>query len=477
MLVSKWFVVGLCLLLLPCLNVLTVEKVSAQKCLGTWDIVSLSGIKSSYQPGEYISGSFMFKLNNPSSCPRCFQQILVGIVDQFGVKVKTIVPVCVYNGIPKVCPDYTPGFSNLSFQLALDPGTYRIIACNYYQNSCAAAQKDFPAAPNYTKELASITVSVPSPPVITTFTASKTSVNTGQESTLQWNVIGATSVSINQGIGKVSSSGTKVATPTATTVYTLTATNNAGSTTATTKVTVTTPPPNPPTPNPPIDLGKIVGDWIEQMKVKVPQPETQPPTPPQIQPNAPSDNTQNNHQQIVNVMVPFIIYLVVFLLVIYFIRKLVRDKKFREKIIRIIKEIFNPSPDLFNRLCDAIELYDAPLNTRNEQAYQFGLFAHLQTKFPSIKAEVPLINVRGEIDFAVGNIGIEIKGNSDNATLSSLADQIGKYSDDYNYIIVVLFMPRYDISSFKRMKHQIDSSYPKLKYKFIIKGPTQKDKK
>jgi hypothetical protein len=86
----------------------------------------------------------------------------------------------------------------------------------------------------------SVTASAASPPVITGFTASPSTINAGQSSTLQWNITGATSVSINQGIGTVSSTtGTQVVTPSATTTYTLTATNSAGSTTMSATVTVT----------------------------------------------------------------------------------------------------------------------------------------------------------------------------------------------------------------------------------------------
>jgi len=59
------------------------------------------------------------------------------------------------------------------------------------------------------------------PPVITNFSSNLNSDNT---STLSWNVTGADSVSIDQNIGMVSASGTKVVAPATATVYTLTAT-------------------------------------------------------------------------------------------------------------------------------------------------------------------------------------------------------------------------------------------------------------
>jgi hypothetical protein len=85
---------------------------------------------------------------------------------------------------------------------------------------------------------ATVTVGTATPPAITSFTATPSSVAAGSPVTLQWNVNGATSVSISQGIGTVSSSGTQEVSPAVTTTYILTARNNAGSVTASTAVTV-----------------------------------------------------------------------------------------------------------------------------------------------------------------------------------------------------------------------------------------------
>ena len=82
-----------------------------------------------------------------------------------------------------------------------------------------------------------ITVTVGALPVITSFTANPTNITAGQSSTLQWNVQNSTSVSISS-VGTVAASGTRNVSPTVTTVYTLTATNAAGSVTSTATVTV-----------------------------------------------------------------------------------------------------------------------------------------------------------------------------------------------------------------------------------------------
>jgi len=86
------------------------------------------------------------------------------------------------------------------------------------------------------------------PPTISSFGANPASISPGGTSTLNWSVAGATTVSIDQGIGNVALSGSRLVTPVASTVYTLTAANASGaSTTATAQVVVsgTTPTPTP----------------------------------------------------------------------------------------------------------------------------------------------------------------------------------------------------------------------------------------
>jgi hypothetical protein len=76
-------------------------------------------------------------------------------------------------------------------------------------------------------------------PGISSFAASPTSINQGQQTTLSWNVSGATTITIQPDIGTVGPSGSLTLTPNATVTYTLTAGNEAGSTTGSTTVNVT----------------------------------------------------------------------------------------------------------------------------------------------------------------------------------------------------------------------------------------------
>jgi hypothetical protein len=73
-------------------------------------------------------------------------------------------------------------------------------------------------------------------PVINSFGATPSSIDSGSASTLSWNIVGATTISINNGVGDVSAVTSKVVSPTQTTTYIITATNSNG--TATAQVTV-----------------------------------------------------------------------------------------------------------------------------------------------------------------------------------------------------------------------------------------------
>ncbi len=87
-------------------------------------------------------------------------------------------------------------------------------------------------------------------PTVSSFTAAPSSITAGQSVTLAWTVTGATTVTIDNGVGTVTGSSTTVA-PATTTIYTLTATNSSGSATAKATVTVSastgdTQPPSTP---------------------------------------------------------------------------------------------------------------------------------------------------------------------------------------------------------------------------------------
>src|SRR4030042_3793599 len=96
-------------------------------------------------------------------------------------------------------------------------------------------------------DLTGLTVTTSSQaPVISSFDADPSTIAAGESSTLSWSVVGATTVSIDQGIGNVALAGRRAVVPSATTVYTLTATNAAGVSATATAQVIVSGAPSPP---------------------------------------------------------------------------------------------------------------------------------------------------------------------------------------------------------------------------------------
>jgi hypothetical protein len=76
-----------------------------------------------------------------------------------------------------------------------------------------------------------------SAPTISSFMATPSAITAGQVATLTWSVSGAATITVDGGVGDVSSITSRTVSPTQTTTYTLTASNSRG--TATARVTVT----------------------------------------------------------------------------------------------------------------------------------------------------------------------------------------------------------------------------------------------
>jgi 3D (Asp-Asp-Asp) domain-containing protein len=79
-------------------------------------------------------------------------------------------------------------------------------------------------------------------PSVVSFQANPAAITSGQSTTLIWNVSGTNTVSIDQGLGPVPAAGSQVVFPTTTTVYTLTASNLAGTTSRSIVVSVSPAP-------------------------------------------------------------------------------------------------------------------------------------------------------------------------------------------------------------------------------------------
>ena len=117
----------------------------------------------------------------------------------------------------------------------------------YRYGSASGFPSDSYQSSNYWVDVVFEDSAAQSVPVINSFTASPAAVVAGQSATLSFSVQGASSLSIDQGVGAVSGGSVSV-TPSATTTYTLTAANAAGTTTA--SVTVGVMPAAPPASNP-----------------------------------------------------------------------------------------------------------------------------------------------------------------------------------------------------------------------------------
>ena len=83
-------------------------------------------------------------------------------------------------------------------------------------------------------------------PQIASFSVQPATIAQGQSATLSWSVSGASSLSIDNGVGDVTGATSRAVSPAATTTYVLTARNATGSVTASAAVTVT--PPGQPYP-------------------------------------------------------------------------------------------------------------------------------------------------------------------------------------------------------------------------------------
>jgi peptidoglycan-associated lipoprotein len=105
----------------------------------------------------------------------------------------------------------------------------------------SAPASSAPPPPQPKAEIAKPTVS---------FSASPSSIEKGESSTLTWSTTGATNVTIEPGIGDVSTGGNRAVSPSSTTTYTLTAKGEGGITTATAQVSLNTPPPPQTTAGP-----------------------------------------------------------------------------------------------------------------------------------------------------------------------------------------------------------------------------------
>jgi peptidoglycan-associated lipoprotein len=112
-----------------------------------------------------------------------------------------------------------------------------------------------PPAPTATTE-------TPPAPTIT-LSASPSTIQKGQSSTLTWRSTDATSVSVDGGLGSVEASGSRSVSPASPTTYTAVATGPGGSAKSSARVTVTEEPRVTPPPPPTISDSEF---WLTRVK-------------------------------------------------------------------------------------------------------------------------------------------------------------------------------------------------------------------
>ncbi len=91
---------------------------------------TLNGINDTIvvSPGTVVSLDGNYSISNPTSCPTCIQQLIVGL--------DTVPVACIYDNIPDVCPNVSSGTFSESITAPMDPGSYPIYVNNAFNFSC-----------------------------------------------------------------------------------------------------------------------------------------------------------------------------------------------------------------------------------------------------------------------------------------------------------------------------------------------------
>ena len=139
-------------------------------------------------------------------------------------------------------------------------------ACLVLLFATGCGKKTVAAAPPPPPPATVVPRSVPTPakPDIARFLAEPSTVVKGSPSTLRWAVSGASDISIDQGIGSVSETGTRQVYPSADTTYTLIARGVGGTSSATISVRVTVPSAPPPPPPPTSTARRSASEFMTQ---------------------------------------------------------------------------------------------------------------------------------------------------------------------------------------------------------------------
>jgi hypothetical protein len=109
-----------------------------------------------------------------------------------------------------------------------------------------------------------------------------------------------------------------------------------------------------------------------------------------------------------------------------------------ERTVLSVNSSIQYDEQLVEKLIEAIEEFKPVKFFKNEELYHTNLYTYLCEKIPG---EIGFEEQRGRSrpDIVVGDIAIEVKGPTDSQGLVTIADKINRYSQHFDYIIVVLF--------------------------------------
>jgi hypothetical protein len=204
------------------------------------DVGAVNATSGTHQVSPNANTTYTLTATNATGSSTAQVTVTVGIADQPVINSFTANPITINAGQSSTLTWAITGAT--SAFINVDVGTVNAASGTYVVTPAATITYTLTATNSVGSVTATATVTVSGAnfPVINSFTANPTIVTSGGASTLSWLVIGATTLSINQGIGTVVTPGTRTVNPMATTTYTLTASNSYGSVTAQVTITIGT---------------------------------------------------------------------------------------------------------------------------------------------------------------------------------------------------------------------------------------------
>ena len=182
--------------------------------------VALSGSKSEIPP---TTTTYTGTATGPGGTVHTSVTVNVGGLQGFQLTAK---PSTIFQGQSTVLAFSAPGADSVTISNV--PGTFGASGTVTVTPSATTTYTGTASFKGATMTVtATVTVTPPLPPPTVTLTATPSTINGGQSSTLSWTSTNATTLIIDQGVGSVTvPAGSVTVAPNATTIYTITATND-----------------------------------------------------------------------------------------------------------------------------------------------------------------------------------------------------------------------------------------------------------